>query len=540
MRMMTRRILTLAVVTGLIATASADSNHAASFRWQGSAGTDLPFSTFLAGNHTITLRFFPQYMKAITGPLLTSTSGKYALGIRQYDKQVGLELVVGAKRATWSLGTASTSDTQPVPLENKWHTLAIVCTSETFAISSIALFLDGKHLADDAGTDLAITGSDASAISGNVQLGRSSDSTQYYGFLDDVAIFDKALTTAQIAGIFQDKRFGSSVENLHPLRVWTFDDKLPNGSALPASFAHSVTFAAPAQRLEVSERRDDAADKKRLPLPAQKSVMQLPFEPGQAWTVTQPFEGQESHFGISAFSYDFRLFDFDTNQPEKLGTCGTPVLAYAAGTLIDGCDVGSPSAANPGCATASEFQKTGTLIDGYDYLHLTDAPNETAIYEHILKGSLSATFPGHASEFKTPAHSSPLQVNIPVARGQKLAKAGTRGPDNCHLHFGVGITGTTTFPVAFTDYMLLDRTTNTWQFVALGIPQEGQIFRNPDPCACTDGSHPPNVTEGPKCTAACKSAPLIKLQCHCIDGTITDAGAEACLHVCLGHDTKKP
>jgi hypothetical protein len=151
-------------------------------------------------------------------------------------------------------------------------------------------------------------------------------------------------------------------------------------------------------------------------------------------------------------------------------TCGTPVVAPADATLVEACDVGDPpdkKHLDRGCTAEYQF---GPLVDGYDYVRLATAGDERIEYMHVQKGSVRA-------HFKDVKPRAPLA--IAVKRGELVAKAGTRKPNNCHLHFSVGRANGSTYPVAFTDYERFDRRTNTWKPVARGVLRWGDIVRNP-------------------------------------------------------------
>ena len=54
---------------------------AVAFSWTGYVDTDLAFSEFFNGDHTITLRYMPQYPKGYEGPCVAENgTGTFAIG----------------------------------------------------------------------------------------------------------------------------------------------------------------------------------------------------------------------------------------------------------------------------------------------------------------------------------------------------------------------------------------------------------------------------------------------------------------------------
>src|SRR5262245_50639353 len=84
-----KAVFTLVAVAlvGLASGVRAAPNEAAAFGWKGFAETNLDVSALLGGNHTILLRFMPQYTMAGAGPILTSAAGDYALGVAAFSSK---------------------------------------------------------------------------------------------------------------------------------------------------------------------------------------------------------------------------------------------------------------------------------------------------------------------------------------------------------------------------------------------------------------------------------------------------------------------
>src|SRR5262249_12213832 len=64
---------------------TSDPNLGVALGWRGYADTDLNFSEFFSGDHTVMVRFMPQYPNAYPGPILAENgSGTYVIGQGEY------------------------------------------------------------------------------------------------------------------------------------------------------------------------------------------------------------------------------------------------------------------------------------------------------------------------------------------------------------------------------------------------------------------------------------------------------------------------
>lgn len=103
--------------------------RAVAFGWGGAADTDLAFSEFFDGDHTIALRFMLQYPHAYSGPILAEGGeGSFVVAQADWNRATRTDLYVeiGGKRA-WI---------QPkTPLEGRrWHRVAVVRKGGAFTI----------------------------------------------------------------------------------------------------------------------------------------------------------------------------------------------------------------------------------------------------------------------------------------------------------------------------------------------------------------------------------------------------------------------
>ena len=327
-------IIAFALVFALFITpakpAQAIDSRALGVSWKGFADTDLQFAEFFAGDHTISLWFMPQFPNAYEGPFVAENgSGRFVIG--QGDFLAGPEW--GTKLY---FAAGSQTKTYPVALQTgQWHHLAVVSrargTRRLFTV-----YLDGVEL----GKPIVLGIKDPLMPKGALRFGkRTTGQTvgphnhdgQFYGFLDDIAVFTRPLSQESILELASP---GTQLTGREPglLAGYTF-----NGGSLPPKLSRPVSLSAGAQLIAVSPNRDSAADAPYLPLPTQHVESRLPFPPGEAWYVVQGYdEAFGSHKGYASFCWDFILADQpnDSKGEYPNGSGGAPLYATAPGTVI--------------------------------------------------------------------------------------------------------------------------------------------------------------------------------------------------------------
>ena len=219
---MARRLPALVMAIVCAATAAAlggsnATNNAAAFGWRGYADTDLQFSEFYGSDHTVSVRFMLQYPNAYTGPIL-SVDGSGSFFLAKAFNQSRLQVNLG--------GTLLTLDA-PNPVQaGVWYHLALVRNNNSFTF-----YLNGNQVCQ------ACTVPAGSAPpSGTLRFARLANGgtdndheTQHYGFVDDVAIFKRALTAAEIMNLALSPRLTGAETDL--FTGYTFDATTPDGGA---------------------------------------------------------------------------------------------------------------------------------------------------------------------------------------------------------------------------------------------------------------------------------------------------------------------
>jgi hypothetical protein len=445
---------------GLLAAAGVEAsvlNHSAGFRWKGHVSTGLALSSFYPGDHSVVLRFMAQYPTAYQGPMFTtSADGNYLIGIGNYSEGTDrrkLQVTFGGRTEYYS-GQNVATDLRA----GKWNTVVVVKEDGRYR-----LWLNGQLLARDGCTGTCTSFAEGPhPVSGNVRLGRTGgdENAQFYGFLDDVEVFDRALGTFEIGLINLLPRLSGNENGV--LRAWTFDDAMPNGEPNPPTVG-TGSFSGTAFRALLSELREEAFDAGLLPPPT--ITVDLPFPPGVAWKVLQGFGetgSNSSHHGNAAF-----FWDFVRNLPDDADTCGSRLVAAAPGTIVLAHDQGGD--------LDPDDDLEEPVVDAYNQVRLQlGTPGEFLRYLHVQTGSVRAALDVDELPPGTPA--APV-APIPVAKGTKVAEAGTRGPGNCHLHFGYR-GETVSIPLGL-NYERWDAAQARWIAVQNGMPGDGQVIRKP-------------------------------------------------------------
>jgi murein DD-endopeptidase MepM/ murein hydrolase activator NlpD len=343
----------------------------------------------------------------------------------------------------------------PGVLKETWQHLAVVRRGNTFS-----LYLNGIHLVPDLdgpGPDLPLA---ATLRLGRRTAGKRIDGTgngQFFGLIDDVGVFRRALTEAEIQELSEQQRLTGSEKNLYA--GWTFDTSGVKEPPLPMPLRRRIdAHKTRAHAESASSERDHVADAQLFNLNETKAKLQLPFAINEAWQVIQGVdEAGGSHNSYAAFCWDFIL----AGRPQSESK-GQPLYAATDGRLIYVEE------------THPLGGKEGNVV------LVKQAEGEYWGFLHIFPGSYSATLPKPQPR--------PTKKDQPMVRaGQRLAAVGDTGanPGAFHLHFGLGNAADTpqnhqpfvTIPASFTDYEASDDQGKTWHKVKRGVPQNGQWVR---------------------------------------------------------------
>ena len=396
---------------------------ALSLTWGGRADTNVAFSEFFAGNHTVAARFMMQFINVYTGPMIAvHGSGTYFIG-SVYGGGTDNRLRIRAGSGLLDVPFAAS-------FKEAWHHVAVVRSGSTCTI-----YVDGVS----KGT---LTVGSSANPNGTIRLGRSDEvHQQFYGFLDDVAVFTKALSAAEVAALSSSKTLTGNEAGLHA--GFVFGD---GPTTTPASLSRPLTYVPGAHNITLSANRSNAADRAKLPL-SLVSHMRLPFAQGKIASVTQAFGDETiSHTGYAAFCYDLVFANEDIN--------GYVFKSSSPGTVAHVWEGGPNTSQGPS-----------------NFVTIQQGGGEFADYLHLQQNS------------------APVQTGQGVGYGTDLAKVGRSGTGGPHLHHAVTNLGehttdrdhfvTIAFP--YCNYEYSDDQGATWHHAIRGYLKKGQWVRTPAP-----------------------------------------------------------
>jgi hypothetical protein len=455
------------------------SKRALAIGWGGYADLDLTFGEFFAKNHTLVVRFMPQHPYAATGPLLAENgNGTYAFGVGDYRSGHGNDGVLGN-----SMIFVQAGDTQvvyevkgfvnkvggPIGYRNVWQHLAVVRQGNT-----IRVHLNGKLLNAFKSAELTLPSSGLPSSKTPLRIGRrtsevSDDSRfwQFYGLIDDVGVFTRALTNDEIAQLAAAHSLHGNEDGL--LAGYTFDSgslpkvlsrkvTLPSAEDIPEYVNNFASHPVPIHYVEVSYNRDSAEDSKKMEIRPSKVQTRPPFAAGEWWEIIQGWEHPDgSHNGTAAYCWDCHRI----NGP----TFGAKIFAAAAGKVIAfQAPIGKPA---------------GDIC-------VFHAPGERAVYMHIKDDSFAKYFP-NATSPSQPDGIIPVGSQPSFKARDPIVDVGHHPPVD-HLHFegAANIFGQTFstdtaiagagVPAALSDFHRSRDGGKSWEHVSLGIPVAGDVI----------------------------------------------------------------
>ena len=402
--------------------------------WGGYADTDIDFAEFFNANHTIMVRFMLQYPNAYTGPILSlNGTGTYLIGQGDFLA----DAPAGQVKLVMKIGTSQVNYAVNLPA-GTWHHLAVTRSANVFQ-----MYLDGQPVGPPLNLSAGGLPTGKLRFSKNTfDAALDGGGAEFYGLLDDVAIFKKALTPHRIAELANAPHLSGTERNLYAGYVFGY---VPPGG-LPAKLARPLTLQPGANMVPVSPNRDNAADAAHLPL-SLTSLAHLPFPPGQEWYVIQGYDNPTgSHKGYASFCLDLDL----AGRPQSESN-GHPFYAAAPGAV----DFVKEDAASGGAA---------------NFLSVKQAQHEVCDYLHLSQNSAQ------------------VSVGDTVAFQQYLANIGDTGANvgAYHLHIAVTNLGEgrknaggafVTIPFPFANYDASDDGGTSWQHNLRGIPRQGQWLR---------------------------------------------------------------
>jgi Concanavalin A-like lectin/glucanases superfamily len=451
------------------------SKLALAFGFGGFADLDLTFGEFFHSNHTVALRFMSQHPYGDYGPMLAENgNGTYLIGQGDFRQLADSELH-GAASLWIQIGSAQEiypiseeADNQvggPAGYRNHWQHLAVVRSGNT-----IRVYLNGAALKPKSGTELQVPSAGLPTDTTPLRLGRRttgvSDSSkwyQFYGLLDDLAVFTRALSESEIQRLAEAT---SLRDHRYLLAGWLFDNEfqspklsrpvtLPTAADIPHHVTEQAEHPVPVYYVEVSPDRNSEEDARKLDLRPSRFNARLPLGAGEWWTISQGWEDPtRSHNGFAAYCWDFKRVNGVT--------LGARIFAAGDGRVIYEADA-----------------NTGIQEEG-NSLCVIQGRGERVVYMHLKNKFFSKYFP--AAPIVLADGSIPQGSQPAVAIRDPVGDVGQH-PKGPHLHFQIAAIEGTTFdtsgrgtPCAFTQYYQSWDEGKTWRQVRTRIPQPGDLI----------------------------------------------------------------
>lgn len=425
-----KKLTLISLILFLLGTSpySSTAQKALALSWTGYAESSTNFNNFLKSNHTVAFRFMPQFPNAYQGPVLAENgSGNYFIGMGDFWEAGGESSLLV------SIGSQKTIIKHTFNAGN-WYHVVLTC-KENGNNLDFTIYIDGNNKGA-----FSVAKNDNSLPVGNIRFGKRTTgqtvggkNAQFYGLVDDVAIFTRELSTDDIAKLVSNKDI-AGFSTLSPMATYHFN-------------TNATTHGAASLVSILSNKINDAGS---LPLPTAQKLMSLPVPKGQAWYVIQGCDEKGgSHKGYASFCWDLMVDGQPQGDDYPNGTGGAPARAAASGKVI----------------TVNQSKASGESPS--NIIEIQQGPNEVCAYLHIRKNS------------------SKVNINDHPLYNQELAKTGDVGAavSANHIHIAVtdkpdGTPGFVTFPVAFTNYEVR-QPNGSWKFVERGMPKGGEVVRTP-------------------------------------------------------------
>jgi len=402
------------------------AEKAVAFFTESHVDTKFPLSEIAGKAHSISFRLRLDYPNSMTGNMIGRDSAAgdfYQISKNNTDSGSADRptlLVQIGPAANPVTGVYANIDNLKDGFEaGKWYHLTITVDSKL----KLKLYINGKLMTPRKATlnspnELQLP--PAPWGHGNLRFGKTAPFAQFYGQLAAIAVWDHALSPAEIAQVMKIQKFGAA-ETASGLRAgWDFeglpDFGTPTGPGaywIPRGSAKHVDTA-----ILPGAKTIGAVHQTRLTLPVVGK-----------WAVSQgsdtPYNVPDnSHRGYASFCLDMVRNDGPTE--------GEPVLAAADGTVVvvrdstpDRPSVFRPEWTIPDCTPCNGFAdgSCGYLSNEVTIKH---APTEYTQYLHLMHGSV----PSWIKE--------KLKNGEPVKRGRMIGLAGRTGAPGPHLHVCMG------------------------------------------------------------------------------------------------------
>jgi murein DD-endopeptidase MepM/ murein hydrolase activator NlpD len=472
------RMTLLAVALGTLSSAAASAaTLAPAFRWKSRVYLNNDFDSVSAsdGEYTVVARFMPTYDRPHFGVIFAANgSNGHRLLLGQDttgDFERGLTLVVDGTTAIQAVDTELKV--------GKWNYVAVTYKLGT----GWRVILNGTQVISVPDGSFRPTGK---MTIGNTST--YSKHNQFYGLIDDVAVFTKKLSSTTIASLMGAAELQANATDMK--YGWSF-----NTSPTLTAASSTPTYGSNAASIGISSARSDS-DKSRIPPPIQAMPYHLPI-PVEYEAYVVMGNSTWHHAGSWAWAWDFiyagkrsdsassRAAYADHNKAGERNLAegkGRKLVAVADGDVVQ--------------ASWDVVEGDGNGVP--NSVMIRHASGEYSSYFHLTTNSFPEFFPWPGSPITFPPSNftawdaEPIGTRFPVvANGEAVGGEGGTGMGDCadcyHLHYAVldqpdifdgpnAFPDRITKPIEFSDYEYSDDRV-TWHSQSTGVPVEGQYVR---------------------------------------------------------------
>jgi murein DD-endopeptidase MepM/ murein hydrolase activator NlpD len=403
----------------------ASAQQAVAFAAGSHVETKFPLGDIAGKAHSLSFRFRMDYPNSMTGNMigLTSTiAGFYQISKKNTDSGSGdpptLEVKIGPAANPATAVYANIENLKDGFEGNKWYHVAMTVDASL----KLRIYVNGKivdHRKQKLSEPNDVQLPAAPWGSGPLRFGRTAPFEQFYGQLDNIAVWDHALSPAEVAQVMKLQSFNSTGSVTGLLAAWTFDG-VP-GFGEPKGPGAFWALRGPA-RVTSSDLPVGIEHKPT----AAGHVTKLSLPVIGRWRITQGADSprdavNNSHRGYASFCLDMVRADAEPTE-------GQPVLAAADGTVVMVRNSTPDKALTvPGCTKCTKNPNDGSCAYYSNELVIKHAPGEYTQYLHFMEGSVPSWV------------EAKLKTGEPVKRGRMIGRAGQSGaPAGPHLHVCMG------------------------------------------------------------------------------------------------------
>lgn len=161
----------------------------------------------------------------ITAWIRKDTTGVFGAILAKRDSTTNYQLIVRDTNVlSFYQGTTVVNDTSALSA-NTWYHIAVVATS-----GSTDFYINGSLSSSGSGTTITAT-------SANLYIGQVLSGSYWDGYMDEIAIFDRALNSTDIGNIYTNKQY------LSPVALYRLENDVTDSVGTNDGTNNGVTFS---------------------------------------------------------------------------------------------------------------------------------------------------------------------------------------------------------------------------------------------------------------------------------------------------------